>query len=327
MTELSISVCFWNYDRTIPLVDGRVPIDGCAPRFTILGPPENFPRTFAEAPFDVTEMSFSNYMTAFAAGRSQYTAIPVFLSRTFRHGSIFVKTDRGITGPRDLEGKTVGLVEYDMTAAVVVRGLLRDEYGVDTAAIRWRVGDAEAPVRETVPVPSLLGDVDVEPVPRGKVLNDMLAAGELDAMIAIEPPSCFVAGAPGVARLFPDWRATERAYYERTGVFPIMHAVGVRTALIAAHPWLPAALFDAFGKARRIALAELSVMNAPKVMLPWVAAELAATKTLMGADFWPYGVSQNRRVLEDLIRHSLEDGLTPRRLTVEELFAEATLGL
>ena len=327
MSELPLSVCFWNYDRTIPLIYKQVAIEGVAPTYTILSPLENFPRTFRDSPFDITEMSFSNYMTAFAAGVSPYIAIPVFPSRTFRHGSIFIRTDRGINNPRDLEGKTIGLIEYDMTAAVFVRGMLRDEYEVDTASIRWRVGDSERSVRDVIPVPSLPGDVDVAPLPQGKLLNAMLATGELDGIIALEPPTCFLSDEPKVQRLFPDWREAERRYFEKTGIFPIMHTVGVRTELAKEHPWLPKAFYEAFQEAKRIATAELSIMNAPKITLPWVAAELEATKSAMGGDYWPYGLSENRRVLEQLAQYSHEDSLTPERLTIDDLFEPTTRAL
>ena len=326
MTTVPLSVCFWDYDRTNPLVDNRVAIDGCSPSFTIASPLENFPRTFTESPFDVTEMSLSNYMTALAAGQSPYEAIPVFLSRTFRHGAFFVRRDRGIETPRDLEGKHVGLIEYDMTAAVVARGMLRDEYAVDTTKIHWRIGDVERHVRQTLPMPPVPEGVDVERVPDGKLLNTMLVDGELDAMIALEPPSSFTSGSPVVTRLFDDWRAAERAYFEKTGIFPIMHAVGIKRDLIAQHPWLPMALFDAFREAKRIATDALAVMNAPKVTLPWVAAELSSTKAAMGADYWPYGISANRRVLETTARYSFEDGLSQRRLAIEEIFTQSTHG-
>jgi 4,5-dihydroxyphthalate decarboxylase len=324
MAALSLSISFWNYDRTIPLLDGRVSIDGVDPTYTILSPLENFPRTFTSFPFDVTEMSFSNYMTAFAADDSPYIAIPVFPSRTFRHGSLFIHTDRGIEEPSDLEEKTIGLIEYDMTAAVVVRGMLRDEYDVDTSKIRWRVGDTERPFREEIPLPALPEGVDAARLPKGKLLNEMLATGELDAMIALEPPSCFLAGDPRIRRLFPDWRDIERRYYAKTGIFPIMHTIGIRRDLVAEHPRLPKALYEAFQQAKRIAMAELAVMNAPKVSLPWIAAELAATEATMGADFWPYGFAANRPVLEQIARYSHEDGLTPRPIPVDELFENTT---
>ncbi len=325
MADLDLSICFWNYDRTMPLLDGRVVIDGVSPDYTVLGPPENFRRTFTDSPFDVTEMSFSNYMAAFAENRSPYHAIPVFLSRTFRHGAIFIRTDRGIDRPRDLEGKTIGLVEYDMTAAVVVRGMLRDEYDVDTKAIHWRVGDPETPWRETIPIPWVPHGTDVQPMADKETLNDGLVSGTLDAVVGIEPPSCFTAGEPGVTRLFPEWRATERDYFTRTRIFPIMHAVGIKRDLVDANPGLAGALYGAFEDAKAIALSELAVTNAPKTTLPWVAAELRTTRNIMGDDYWPYGIEKNRNVLESLIRYSYEDGLTDRRLSIDELFVPSML--
>ncbi len=326
MADFEFLICFWNYDRTNPLLDGRVAIDGFSPHYTVLGPPENFRRTFADSPFDVTEMSFSNYMAAHADDRSPYVAIPVFLSRTFRHGAIFIRTDRGINVPRDLEGKTIGLVEYDMTAAVVVRGLLRDEYGVDTKTIHWRVGDPEAPWRETIPIPWVPYGTDVQPLTDDATLNDALANGSVDALIGIEPPSCFTSGTPGVTRLFPEWRAAERDYFSRTGIFPIMHAVGIKRELLDANPGLAGALFEAFESAKAMAIAELAVTNAPKSTLPWAAAELRTTRNIMGDDYWPYGIAKNREVLESLIRYSYEDELTSRRLSIDELFAPSMLG-
>lgn len=325
MVDLQFSTCFWNYDRTIPLLDGRVTVAGAAPQYTILSPPENFLRTFTDHPFDVTEMSFSNYMTAQTEDRSPYIAIPVFLSRTFRHGAIFIRTDSGIAEPHDLEGKSVGLVEYDMTAAVVVRGILRDEYGVDTTKIRWRVGDPEVPWRKNIPIPNVPGGVEIAPVEDGRTLNDAIASGVLDALIGIEPPSCFAAGVPGVARLFPDWRAVEHDYFVDTGIFPIMHAVGIKRDLLNANPWIAASLFEAFSTAKDMAVRELAVTNAPKATLPWVAAELQATTNAMGEDYWPYGIGKNRKVLDNLIRCSFEDGLISRRLSIEELFAPSML--
>ena len=212
-----------------------------------------------------------------------------------------------------------------MTAALVVRGILRDEYGVDTTKIRWRVGDPEVPWRTNIPIPNVPGGVEIAPVEDGRTLNDAIASGVLDALIGIEPPSCFAAGVPGVARLFPDWRAVEHDYFADTGIFPIMHAVGIKRDLLNANPWIAASLFEAFSTAKDMAVRELAVTNAPKATLPWVAAELQATTNAMGEDYWPYGISKNRKVLDNLIRCSFEDGLISRRLSIEELFAPSML--
>lgn len=325
MANIALSVCFWDYDRTLGLLDGRVAIDGCDARYVVLRPEQAFARAFGGAEFDITEISFSNYMTALSHGRAAYRAIPVFLSRTFRHSSIFIRTDRGIRTPEDLAGKTIGLQEYDMTAALVVRGVLRDEYGIEPSDIAWRVGDVEARVRDAIPVPEVPDGVDVKAVPVGTTLDSMLAGGALDGLLALAPPPSFLAPDIPVARLFPDWRAAEQAYYAKTGNFPIMHAVGIRTTLLEDHPWLAGAVFKAFEAAKEIATAELAVVQAPKVTLPWVTAELADTRARMGEDFWPYGIAANRVPIELLSRWSHEEGLSARRLSIEDLFAPGIL--
>jgi 4,5-dihydroxyphthalate decarboxylase len=326
MAGLALSICFWNYDRTMPLVDGRVPIEGCDPRFAILAPEEAFARAFGTAEFDVSELSLSNYMSSLSRDDAAYTAIPVFPSRAFRHSTIYVRSDRGIKTPGDLVGKTVGLQEYDMTAAVVVRGLLRDEYAVMPSDIAWRVGDVETPRRATITVPTVPG-VEIASVAPGRMLNDMLAEGTLDALVALMPPSSFAAGNPDIVRLFSDWRREEQAYFARTRFFPIMHTVGIRRTLLARHPWLALALFQCFSRAKEIAVSELAVLQASKVTLPWVVAELEATRATMGPDFWPYGVAANRPALERLADYHYREGLSSRRLAVEELFIPSTLAL
>jgi 4,5-dihydroxyphthalate decarboxylase len=318
---LELGVCFWNYDRTMPLVDGRVAIEGCKPAFTILGPEQAFARAFTTADFDVSELSLSNHLNALVRGDAAYVAIPVFPSRSFRHSTFYVRTDRGIRAPPDLAGKRIGLQEYQMTAAVVVRGFLRDEYGMRPGDMRWLVADVDPAEPSKIAVPHIAG-VDIERV-HGRSLDDLLASGDVDAVIALRPPASFVQGNPLVARLFPDWRRAEQDYFARTRFFPIMHTIGVKHALVAAHPWLPAALYRAFCKAKEVALAELAHLQAPKVTLPWVAAELAATRAVMGDDFWPYGVGPNRAAIERMIRYHHEEELSPRPFRLDELFPVA----
>lgn len=319
-----VSVCFWDYDRTAALVDGRVPIEGCRPRYTILRPEDAFARAFSTAEFDITELSLSNHLTALGEGRAAYVAIPVFPSRAFRHGSLFIRTDRGIRQPRDLKGKRIGLQEYQMTAALVVRGMLRQEYGLEAGDLIWVVGGVEAPSppRQHIEIPG----VAIEDAPPDECLDALFAAGRLDALLALRPPPCVLAGGLPVGRLFPDWRSAEQAYFRRTGHFPIMHTVGIRRALLEEHPWLARSVYEAFCTAKARAVAELAVIQAPKVNLPWVAAELHATQALMGEDFWPYGVAANRAMLDRQIDWSHLEGLSARRISIEELFAAQTLG-
>lgn len=321
-----LRTAFWNYDRTLPLVDGRVGVEECELAIEVLRPEITFAKAFAEAAFDVCEISFSNTVTVVSQRDFAYILIPVFLSRAFRHSAVFVRTDRGISRPEDLRGKTVGLQEYDMTAAVVVRGFLRDQYGVEPRDIRWKVGERE----RTKPLEFPLGrpppGVEIEILLPDKGLEDRLLDGELDAIITLRPPVAIQSGDGRVARLFADPTAAEKAWFASTRHFPIMHAVAVRKRLLETNPGLGRRLFDAFDRAKQIALAELEITQAPKVTLPWPHAALAEARALIGPDPWPYGLRANRNVLETQLRWSRLDGLQARPVTLDELFAPDCLG-
>jgi 4,5-dihydroxyphthalate decarboxylase len=262
----------------------------------------------------------NSFMAAKADGGTPYMGLPVFTARSFRHSAIYIRTDRGIRGPADLAGRTVGLAEYANTAALVVRGLLKDEYGVTPESIHWRVGDVEAPERKTIPLPSLPNSIDIQAVP-GKSLAAMLTAGEIDALVVYQPPSCF-GKVREVARLFADPRAVEQDYFKRTGDFPIMHTVMVRKALLDGEPTLARRIFAAFSKAKAMAAADLQGAATAKIMLPWFANEAQSTRELMGDDFWPYGLEPNRAGIDRLTRYAHEQHLTSRRLSVDELFLD-----
>jgi len=327
MTPVPITIATGRYDRTAAIQDGRVPVDGCEITYLNLDPEELFFRAFRYAEFDVAELSLSSYVLQHQRGVGAYVAIPVFPSRMFRHSGFYVRTDRGIEGPADLAGREVGVAEYQMTAAVWQRGLLSDDYGVAPESIHWRTGGIEQPGRvERAPL-TLHTGVRVTPIGAGQTLSGMLAAGDLDALVVPRPPSCFTRGAPGVGRLFPDYRAAEQAWYRTSRLHPLMHVVGVRKDRVARFPWLPGNLYKAFAAAKALAVADLERLVTLSVTLPWVGAELAATRELMGEDFWPYGVEPNRREMETLIRYGVEQGLTPETVAVDALFAPSTLAM
>lgn len=300
--------------------DGRVPIQGCAPR--CLTPPleELFIRALIAAEFDVCEVSLSSYLIARSRGETPYRALPVFLSRVFRHSAFYIGTDRGIRTPQDLVGKTVGVPEYQMTAALWARGLLEDEYGVKPRAIAWRNGGLEQAGRHEKLKLDLPPGIALAPIGPDETLSAMLAEGKLDALVTPRAPSCFLRKAPNVARLFPDYRAAERDYFLKTGLFPIMHVLAVREALLADNPWLASSLFAAFKQAKDAAIRELEEIGVMMVTMPWLTAELAETRALMGEDFWPYGLAKNRKALEAALRYSWTQGLSARQLAIEEAF-------
>lgn len=325
MTRLSLSLACCNYDRTQALLDGRVAIEGCDVVAVALEPEELFHRAFSTQDFDVTELSFSSTMITTARGTSPYVAIPAFVSRLFRHSAIYIRKDRGIERPQDLKGRTIGVPEYQMTAAVWVRGLLADEYGVQASDIRWRNGGLEQPGRrERTPI-QLPSTIELQAIPPGESLSGLLARGELDAIVAAREPSCFRNGQPEIGRLFPDYRRAEEAYFRKTRMFPIMHLVGIRRSLVERHPWLAASVYKAFVQAKQICLQELAQIGHLHATLPWLVPELEATKALMGDDYWRYGVAENQPEIEALIRYGREQGLVEQPLAPRDLFAAGTL--
>jgi 4,5-dihydroxyphthalate decarboxylase len=315
-----IPIASGDYDRIRAIRDGVVKVEGCAVDYHVVEPNQLFVRNLKAQEFDVSEMSFSTYITLRDQGRAHYTAIPVFLSRAFRHSAIFVRTDRGIATPADLRGKRVGTPEYFTTMLAWMRGLLSDEYGIEPSDLRWRLGGLEQPAGEDAKI-APVADVEIEVIPAGKTLAGMLADGDIDAVFSARPPSCFMRGVANVARLFVDYRAAEQAYFRTTGIYPLMHAVGIRNMLVEQHPWMAKRLFDAFAKAKEIAVADFEKLSAFALTLPWIEAEYRATQAVLGKDIWPYGVEPNRKAIETLCRYLHEQGFTSRRLATGELFA------
>ncbi len=322
--SIPLAIACGNYDRTRPLFDGQVLIEGCHPIFLPQPPEEIFFRAFVHQEFDVSELSLSTYVMRRSRGNCPYMGIPAFISRAFRHSAIYVRTDRNINHPEALRGRLVGIPEYQQTATVWVRGLLQDEYGVRPQDLRWVSGGLEMPGRvEKVPFTAPSG-LSLEAAPDGKTLSGMLEEGEIEALIAPRAPSCFIRGAPNVGRLFTNFGADEEDYYRRTGIFPIMHIVGIKTDLVARHPWLPASVYKAFAAAKDIAVAALSDPNALSASLPSLTWGAEQAKALMGRDFWSYGLEENARTLEVFLRYHFEQGLSPHPLTPSELFAAST---
>jgi 4,5-dihydroxyphthalate decarboxylase len=318
MTDIPITIASGDYDRTRALKDGRVRIAGCAVSYSNVEPNQLFKRILRAPEFDVSEMSFSTYIVQREQGKEAYTAIPVFLSRAFRHSAIFVRTDRGIRTPADLKGKRVGTPEYFTTMLVWLRGLLSDEYDVKPSDLFWRIGGQEQPA-VAAPELSAMPGVSIESIPTDKTLSGMLADGDIDALFAARPPSCFQR-TPDVARLFPDYRATEQAYYGKSGIYPLMHAVGIRNSLIETYPNLATSIYDGFLTAKELAIADLERLSAFAITLPWVEAEYRATQAVLGKDIWPYGMAENASAIATLCRYLHEQAFTKRKMQADELF-------
>lgn len=319
-----LSIAVAPYDRTLPLMAGLIPIEGITPTYVTAPLEEIFARAFDEQAFDVTELSFSNYLYLTASTGCPYVGLPIFPSRAFRHSAIYIRTDRGIRGPRDLAGRVVGVREFSMTAALVARGVLEDDFGLRASEVRWRYGpadkyDSQPIVRVRPP------GIELQPLPQASNLSDALASGELDALVAYKPPKVFLDGHPSIRRLFEDYPAIEADYARRTGIFPIMHLVGVRKELVEHEPGLCIRVCNAFEAARCYALERTRETQAPFSSLPWAPAESARVEAILGSEFWSYGLDANRSAIDALCRYSFNQGIAPRLLKAEELFAFETL--
>jgi 4,5-dihydroxyphthalate decarboxylase len=316
-----LTVACGDFDRTRRLLDGTIGIGGYRLKFVTMPPEEMFRRAFEGGEFDVSELSVSTFLLHVGRGTSPYVGLPIFPSRAFRHAAIYVRSDGGIHKPQDLRGRIIGVRSYLNTAALVVRGLLADEYGVASDEMTWRVGDVDDVDRKEIAVPRLEREVDIRALPYGKTLTAELLAGGIDALIHYNPPRGFHPGGQSpFRRLFPDPAAAERAYFQNSGIFPIMHLIGVRPALVEQDPALPRKLYDAFARAKALAMNDLMSQSSPKLSLPWLNDDVARTVALAGPDFWPYGVRKNEAALASLVRYAFDQGLTRRMLTTADMF-------
>jgi 4,5-dihydroxyphthalate decarboxylase len=323
---LKISLASERYDRVQAIFDGRVRIEGCEVTAVPLRAEEAFHRAFNGEDFDVTEISGSSYMMMLSRGEAPYVAVPVFLSKVFRHSAIYIRTDRGIATPQDLISKKIGMPEYQMTACLWARGILEDEYGVRPRDIKWFTGGQEEPGRRERAPLTVDKSVSITPIGSDQTLSAMLDAGELDGIISARVPSCFRRN-PKVGRLFENFRAVEAEYFRKTGIFPIMHLLGIRRSLLKDNPWLAVSVYKAFIAAKEIALHELKDVAINFVTLPWVYDDVRTAESLLGADYWSYGLAPNRAALEAMTRYSYSQGLSQRQLSAEELFHPSTLEL
>jgi 4,5-dihydroxyphthalate decarboxylase len=323
MAKLNLSIAVRDYDRTRPLSDGLVQIDGVDPVYMALDPEEIFFRAFRRAEFDICELSMSSFTVKTAQGNCPYVGVPAFVSRAFRHTSIYVRTDR-IQKPADLKGKKIGVPEYQLTANVWARAILEDDHGVRPSDIHWfRGGLTETGRREKISI-TLPKGVRLDDIPEGRTLSSMLDAGEIDGFIGPRVPPGFERGDPKIGWLFPDPVAAAKDYYKRTGIFPIMHLVVVERRRYEADPSLAVALLEAFVESKRRGLAVLADAEVEAVADPWWSERTAELDRLFGGDPFPYGLERNRAVLEAAVGYAVEQGLVERRLDVTELFAAET---
>jgi len=320
MPNLNLNIAFWDYDRTRPLMDERVRPEGISPNITVLRPRDIFPRMLQHQEFHAAEMSLASYVILKARNKCPFVAIPVMLSKIFRHDCIYVRPDAGIREPADLRGKRIGLPQYSSTAGVFNKGLVQHEYGVSPTEITWIMGGQDTPAPAPLVPLDLPADFHLEFIDEDKTLEGMLADGDLDALFATYIPNLFLNGSRNIARLFPNFKEVEQDYYRRTGIFPIMHTVVIREDVHEEHPWVAASLYDAFSQAKDLAVNRLYDTDALALTLPFLIDHLEETWRTFGSDYWAYGVGSNRPALEALAQYVVDQGLAPRVVSTEELF-------
>lgn len=321
MTRLRLTLACGDYDRTRALEEGTVRPDGIELIYLRLPVEETFFRMMRHREFEVAEMSLSSYALSLQEDPAPFIALPIFTSRIFRHGSIYINTSAGITAAGDLRGKAVGTPEYQLTAGVWIRGILADHHDVPVDSVTYLIGGQEQPGRIEKAALDLPDRIRIERIAPDKTLATMLAEGEIDALYTPRIPRPFVERDPRVRRLFPDVSAAERAYYGATGLFPIMHVVAIRRDVYEAHPWVAQSLYKAFVLAKAEAFERLYDSSALRFMLPWLNQHLEEAEELLGDDYWSYGLQVNQDVLATFLRYHHEQGLSRRLLQPEELFA------
>jgi 4,5-dihydroxyphthalate decarboxylase len=324
MTRLHLTLACGDYDRTAPLATGQVQPEGIDLNVINLPVEEIFYRNATYQDFAVAEMSLSSYTLMMERG-NEYVAIPVFPSRSFRHNGVYVNAQAGIEKPADLVGRVVGAPEMQLTAVVWIRGILAEHYGVPADSVSYRTGGLYAPGRvEKITVAP--DGVDIRAIPTDRTLDDMLVSGEIDALYTPRVPPSYTHGDGAVRRLWEDCEAEERGYFERTGIFPIMHVIAIRRDVYEANRWIAQSLFKAFTKAKQIVVDRSEETAALASMLPWSYLAARRTRETLGSDYWQYGLTNgSRENLETFLRYSGEQGLVTRRWAPEEMFAPETL--
>ncbi len=310
MSNLKLTLACGRYDRTQPLIDGRVQPEGVDLTFLPLRPGETFWRMLNHGEFDVSEMSLSSYTILRSESDTRFIAIPIFPSRVFRHSAVYVRIDSNIERPQQLKGKRVGVGDYQMTAAVWVRGFLTHEYDVMPKDIVWVTGK---PIRSIRPPDG----IQIEPISPNATLEEMLERGEIDALVSVMIPASL---GKTVRRLFQDSRKIETEYFAKTHIFPIMHTLVLKTHLYEEEPWLAVSFYRAFCRAREIAYQSMYNTDALAVSLPWVIDEVEATREIFGREIWDYSIEGSRPTLDALVSYLDEQKLSRRRMSIEELF-------
>jgi 4,5-dihydroxyphthalate decarboxylase len=325
MQRLTLSIALGDYDHVRDLLSGAVEVEGVKLHVAKRAPVEEIFYRFTQfREWDISEMSFAKYASLLSQPDCDLIAIPVFPSRAFRHSSMYVRADSSIKSPAQLKGCKIGVPEWAQTASIYTRGLLAHDYGVPLSSVSWIQAGVNEPGRKEKVRLMLPEGVSYKPMPE-RSLADLLCKGEIDAVFSARPPEPFLKANSSLRRLFRDSQDEELSYWRRTGIFPIMHVVVLKRSVWESHPWIAMNLMQAFEKAKTSSLQRLSDITASAIPLPWIVDRTNLSKSILGDDFWPYGIEPNRATLEAFLQYAHEQGVCHRLLAPEDLFVPSTL--
>ena len=320
--DLQLSMATWDYDHIRDIATGAVKPEGIKITHMCMEVEEIFYRFAKSFEWDISELSFAKYCSILSQDDPPITGIPVFVSRVFRHSAFYIRRGGRISTSEDLRGGRIGIPEWSQTATVYARGWLHHQGGVKLDEVEWVQAGVNAPGRLEMAHLKLPDGIRYTQVP-DKSLSDMLLEGEIDAMISAHPPQVFEAGSPEMGRLFENYREVEEAYFDETGIYPIMHTIAIRRDVYDRHPWIARNLMNAFEEARDRSLERLTSVTASRIPVPWgnENAERVGRKIFGDVGLWPYGVEASRTTIEAFLQYCFEQGVCHRLLTAEELYA------
>ena len=332
-SDLHLKMTGYDYPRIQAIYDKKVEIKGCT--YDIIksgGISDMNTNVFSgKQSFDITEIGMVPYILAYANdGFRDYTLLPIFPLRLFRHKSIFIRSDGSIKSPEDLKGKKIGTPGYSSSSLTWIRGMMEDEYGISPKDVEWVIANKDSSANISGKVSkqeNVIPDgISISYGSVGKDESELLLSGEVDALFHAIQPQAFIDGDPRIGRLFANSKQVEQDYFTKTGIFPIMHAVAVKKELLENNPWLSQSLFDAYSASKTANYNFMTKLGWAFDTLPWYGQQHEEVKKLMGANFWPYGIKENRKTLETICRYCYDQGLAKQKVSIEDLFHPSSLG-
>ena len=322
MADIHLTMAIFDYDHVRDMATERVKPEGIELTVINHDVEEIFHRMMFGQEFDVSEISMGMSTSRVSQGDAPFVLLPIFPSRVFRLSSIYVRADGPIKTPADLKGKRIGVPEWGQTAGIYTRGWMVHQAGVKLTDVDWFQSGINDPGRQEAATLDLPDGVNLTVV-TDRSLTDMMFDGDLDAAFSARAPNAFLAGDPRMVRLFPDYRKAEQAYFEETGIFPIMHTIAMRRDVFEEHRWAAMNMMTAFEEAKQRSVARIKNVTASQIAVPWLNHDAPeVNKALFGDDWWPYGIERSRTTLEAFLQYGYEQGTLHKKMKPEDLFPE-----